>query len=177
MCSDGWFKPFVASFIVLGLALLIGWFVIDSYVNRLFRKFGDTLKKVNGLVVPMMDYFNVAYRYVINPSDDLKKQLNQSLLVVTDTLNKLGDADTVLKINNLMREKVKIGYDIGKEPEQRAVNMEIAKAMKANKQVQQSIFESLEAIDSMFFKRLGDPNKLRSNISNFTSNLLDGLFN
>jgi hypothetical protein len=177
MEDNGWFKPFAAAFIVLGLALLIGWFIFDMYYNKITSKINNTFKKVNNLVGPMIDYFNFAYRYISNPSEELLTNVKDALSVVTDTLNKVGSPDVALKINNLMQQKIRLGYQKGKEEEQRKLNEAIASATNAKKEVKQSIINSLNSIDAMFFQNQGDPAKLRDYISTFTSGLLESAYN
>lgn len=177
MKDNGWFKPFAAAFIVLGLALLVAWVIFDTYYNKITSKINNTFKKVNNLVGPMIDFFNFAYRYITNPSEELLSKVNDTLSVVTDTLNKISNPDVALKINNLMQQKVRLGYEKGNEEEQQKLNKAISEATNGKKEVKQSIFNALNAIDAMFFNRLGDPEKLRDSISTFSSSLLESVYN
>lgn len=173
--SSGWGKPFVAAFIVFGIALLVFWLIVQYYINKVEQKISNITRYVNGLVTPAVNYFMSVARYSATSSDELYQQMMATSQQLSQTIADLSDPAKASVISRFLQEKVKLTFKADKLSEQAQLNQKIAEAATDDSQRQKDISASLDGIDRMLSQSLGNPTLFRDRVSAFSMSLLRGL--
>lgn len=173
--SSGWGKPFIASFIVFGIALLVFWLIVQYYINKVENKISNIARYVNSLVTPTINYFMSVARYTATSSDELYQQMVSSGQKLTKIISEFSDPAKASLIGRLLQEKVQLTYKSDKLAEQSQLNQKIAEASSDIPEQQKDIKSSLDGIDQMLSQSLGNPTLFRNRVSAFSMSLLRGL--
>jgi hypothetical protein len=172
MENQGWCKPFIASIIIVGLTLLILWFFLWNIIDDLRKKINNLIGYATNLIGPMIDFFTNLINFVANDSKELLNKINDSIERISSSLNEITTPANALRITQLLKEKVKIGFGDENRLSQEKINVEISKVSNSSPQNQLSILKVLNTLDVSVSKNLGDRGEIVKNVRKFVSHLV-----